>query len=203
MRTSLFLVTLASSFVFAAGCGGHSDERADLEVSTQPAPPPATIAPAPPQATGVDDASSSLAPATAGSVSGRERADLATRAAGIGAAIGRWDDRFGACTGPSGDGDDAGATCTRVAWEQLFKQMYVAHSELLTLVDRIDAGTCHEEVAAVVDAVHGFLSGATPTNVVWLDEQQRPPSRFDLESIVDIVRPVPARIRDAVVVACA
>jgi hypothetical protein len=81
--------------------------------------------------------------------------------------------------------------------------MYVAHSELLAIVDRIHAGRCHEEVAAVVDAVHGFLSGATPTNVVWLDEQQRPPSRFDLESVVDIVRPVPARIRDAVAAACA
>ncbi len=81
--------------------------------------------------------------------------------------------------------------------------MYVAHSGLLSLVDRINAGACHEAVAAVVDAVHGFLSGATPTNVVWLDEQQRPPSPFDLESVVEIVRPVPARIRDAVATACA
>jgi hypothetical protein len=81
--------------------------------------------------------------------------------------------------------------------------VYVAHSGLLSLVDRIDAGGCYAEVAAVVDAVHGFLSGATPTNVAWLDEQQRPPSPFDLESVVDIVRPVPARIRDAVAAACA
>jgi hypothetical protein len=196
-------VALAWSLVVVAGCGGHADERADLEGSTLPTTPPATMATSPPQSTQVDEGSSSLAPASAVSVSGRERADLTTRAADIGAAIGRWDDRFGSCIGPSGDGDDAGATCTRSAWEQLFKQMYVAHSELLAIVDRIHAGRCHEEVAAVVDAVHGFLSGATPTNVVWLDEQQRPPSRFDLESVVDIVRPVPARIRDAVAAACA
>lgn len=202
MRPTQVLATLASSFVvFAVGCGGHSDERADLELSTRSTTPPATLDPAPPQSTEVDDASSSLAPTAA--VSRKERADLTTRAAGIGAAIGRWDEEFGACTGPPGDGDDAGATCTRAAWEQLFKQMYVAHSALLSLVDRIDTGGCHEAVATVVDAVHGFLSGATPTNVAWLDEQQRPPSPFDLESVVEIVRPVPARIRDAVATACA
>lgn len=204
MRPNQLLAMLASSFVvLAAGCGGHADEPADLELATQSTTPPATLAPAPPQTTEVDDASSSPAPAAAVSVSRKERADLTTRAADIGAAIGRWDDEFGSCTGPSGGGDDAGATCTRAAWEQLFKQMYVAHSGLLSLVDRINAGGCHEAVAAVVDAVHGFLSGATPTNVVWLDEQQRPPSPFDLESVVEIVRPVPARIRDAVATVCA
>jgi hypothetical protein len=34
-------------------------------------------------------------------------------------------------------------------------------------------------------------------NVVWLDERQQPPSVYDLESIVDVVRPLPARLRTA------
>lgn len=34
-------------------------------------------------------------------------------------------------------------------------------------------------------------------NVVWLDEQQQPPTVYDLESIVDVVRPLPARLRVA------
>jgi hypothetical protein len=50
--------------------------------------------------------------------------------------------------------------------------------------------------------VHGFLSGATPTNVVWLDERQRPPSRLDLESIADLARPAPALLSDAVEGTC-
>ena len=49
----------------------------------------------------------------------------------------------------------------------------------------------------------GFVSGATPTNVVWLDEHQQPPSRFDLETIVDLVRPVPERLRAAAATTCA
>jgi hypothetical protein len=60
---------------------------------------------------------------------------------------------------------------------------------------RLRPGRCHKALKTVLDAVHGFLSGATPTNGVWLDERQRPPSRFDLESIVD--RSVPARMREA------
>jgi len=106
------------------------------------------------------------------------------------------------CIGPSGEGDDPAATCTNAAWEQLFDRMYAAHSELLDLIDRMPPGPCHEALASVLDAVHGFVSGATPTNVVWLDERQRPPSRFDLEAIVDLVRPVPERMRAAAATTC-
>jgi len=84
-----------------------------------------------------------------------------------------------------------------VAWEQLFKQMYAVQYELLALSDRIGSGACHRARASAIDAVHGFLAGATPLNVVWLDEQQQPPSVYDLESIVDVVRPLAARLRMA------
>lgn len=50
--------------------------------------------------------------------------------------------------------------------------------------------------------VHGYLSGATPTKVVWLDERQQPPSLFDLEAVVDLVRPAPARLREAAATTC-
>ncbi len=50
-----------------------------------------------------------------------------------------------------------------------------------------------DALSSALDAVHGFLAGATPLEVVWLDEHQQPPSTFDLESIVDLARPVPAR----------
>ncbi len=144
-------------------------------------------------------------PTTATPLTASQRDEIRTLAVDAGAAVPRWDEELAACIRPSGDGDgdDADATCTRAAWEQLFNQMYVAHYELLALVDRI-AGSCHEALAAVVDAVHGFLSGAgaTPTNVAWLDEQQRPPNRFDLELVVEIVRPVPVRTREAMETGC-
>ena len=78
--------------------------------------------------------------------------------------------------------------------------MDVAQYYLLRLVRPLAARATSRSSA--LDAVHGFLSGATPTEVVWLDEQQHPPSTFDLESIVDVVRPVPARMRDAAATTC-
>ena len=124
------------------------------------------------------------------------------RADEIEAALANWDVRLDRCVGPSGNGDDAGASCIRAAWDQLFDQMDVAQYYLLRLLGPLHGGACHESLTAALDAVHGFLSGAVPTNVVWLDEQQQPPSRFDLESIVDLVRPVPAQMRTAAVPAC-
>ena len=99
-------------------------------------------------------------------------------------------------------GDDVGATCTQAAWEQLFDNVQGAQDALLIRMHSLRAGRCHEALRSALDAAHGFLAGAVPTNVVWLDEQQQPPSRFDLESIVDLVRPVPARMRDAAVTVC-
>ena len=65
---------------------------------------------------------------------------------------------------------------------------------------RVDLGD--DALKSALDAIHGFLAGATPTNGVWLDERQQPPSRFDLESIVDLVRPVPAQMRTVAATAC-
>jgi hypothetical protein len=50
------------------------------------------------------------------------------------------------------------------------------------------------------DILRGFWHGAAPLDLAWLDERQRPPSRFDLETAVDLVRPVPGHIRDAATV---
>ncbi len=183
----------------ASGCGG-SDDRPDLEA----APPPAETT-----ASTADEAGSPSSVTTAPTVSAsstpfpaRQRARITAQAADTAAAIERWDAAFSACIGPSGEGDDPGATCTKTAWELLFDAMDVEQYVLLRLLNRIGPGACHETLVTVLDAVHGFLAGATPTNVVWLDEQQRPPSRFDLEAIVDLVRPVPAQMRDAAETTC-
>jgi len=56
---------------------------------------------------------------------------------------------------------------------------------------------------AIERAARVFWHGAAPLDLAWLDEHQRPPSRFDLEAAVDLVRPVPARIRDATTAVCA
>ncbi len=112
-------------------------------------------------------------------------------------AVRRWNSALDSCVRRSRRVHDAGALCTREAWEQLFKQMYAVQYELLALSGQIGAGACHARLAAAVDAVHGFLAGATPLDVVWLDEQQRPPNVYDLESIVDLARPLPDRLRTA------
>lgn len=164
MRWSAGLVVL-----LLGGCGG-SDDRRDLEAAptTTEAPAstlddPGPTGPAP--ATPLVSASSAPLPA-------RQRGRITARAADTAAAIERWDANLSACIGPSGAGDNAGATCTQAAWEQLFDAMDVAQYELLRLVNRIEPGACHEALATVLDAVHGFRAGATPTNVVWLDEHQ-------------------------------
>jgi hypothetical protein len=64
-------------------------------------------------------------------------------------------------------------------------------------------GTCHDALAAQNDLLRGFWLVAAPLNQAWLDEQQRPPSLFDLRAAVDLVRPVPGRIRDAATTVCA
>ena len=118
------------------------------------------------------------------------------------AAVRRWEAALDACVGPSGQGDDVGATCTRAAWDLLFDQMYSVQYELLDLMGRMSRGSCREALASALDGVHGFLSGAVPLKVVWLDDQQRPPAVFDLEAIVDLARPVAGRMRDAAATVC-
>jgi hypothetical protein len=187
---AMSLVTIA----FVAGCGGGED-RPDLA-----APPPATETSAEALTTTrvTDGATQSVTAVRAPSrIAAAERARLAEQARGSGAAVQRWNNMLDSCVGPSGKADDPGALCTREAWEQLFKQMYAVQYELLALSDRAGSGACHRALASAIDAVHGFLAGATPLNVVWLDERQQPPSVYDLESIVDVVRPLPARLRVA------
>lgn len=182
--------------MLVGGCGG-SDDRPDLEAA-----PPATETAASTDATDSPSPVTAAPPATSTPLPARQRARITAQAADTAAAIERWNAALLACIGPSGEGDNAGATCTQSAWEQLFDAMDVAQYELLRLLNRIGPGACHEALVTVLDGVHGFLAGATPTNVVWLDEQQRPPSRFDLEAIVDLVRPVPTRMRDAAETTC-
>ena len=182
-----------------AGCGG-GDDRPDL------AAPPATDAVVP-------DATATTATETATTTGdsdavastplhSRQRAALTEQTAAAADAIERWEESVTACVGPQGKRDDAGATCTHAAWDQLFDQMYAVQYELLRIMSRMERGPCRRALKPALDGVHGFLSGATPLEVVWLDDQQRPPALFDLESIVDVARPVPASLRRAVTATC-
>ena len=192
MRAAAALCLVGLALV--AGCGG-SDDRPDL------ASPPTTTeadAPAPTTLTTTQTATQSVTSVRTGThLRSGERSRIAEQANVADSAVQTWNRTLNSCIGPSGTGDDTGATCTRAAWGQLFDQMYSVRYELLALVDRIGAGACHEALSSAIDAAHGFLAGATPLNLVWLDDQQRPPSLFDLEAIVDVARPLPARLREA------
>ena len=181
-----------------SGCGG-SDDRPDLAASSTTLDGPVAVETT---QTTADETLPTSKAQTSTRVTPRQFRTIPIRADEIEAALANWDVRLDRCVGPSGNGDDAGATCTRAAWEELFDQMDVAQYYLLRLVRPLRHGACHDSLASALDAVYGFLSGATPTEVVWLDEQQHPPSTFDLESIVDVVRPVPARMRAAAATTC-
>ena len=188
---ALCLVAIA----FAAGCGGGED-RPDL--AAPPPPTETTAEPAPTTTPVTGGATQSVTAVRAPSrLPPGEGARIKEQAGDSNAAVQRWNGMLDACLGASGKADDPGALCMREAWEQLFKQMYAVQYELLAVSDRIGSGPCHRALVSAIDAVHGFLAGATPLNVVWLDEQQQPPSVYDLESIVDVVRPLPARLRVA------
>ena len=193
-----WIVGACLAVVALSGCGG-SDDRPDLAASSTTLDEPVAVQAT--QTTADDSLPTSTAP-TSIRVTPRQSRTIAMRADEIEAALANWDVRLDRCVGPSGNGDDAGASCIRAAWDQLFDQMDVAQYYLLQLVRPLRRGACHDSLASALDAVYGFLSGATPTEVVWLDEQQHPPSTFDLESIVDVVRPVPARMRDAAATTC-
>jgi hypothetical protein len=178
--------------VLAAGCGG-SDDRPDLA-----SPPPTTETLATVETTTEAQAATQTVTAvrTTTDLGPREQHRIAEQATAAATAVQRWNSALDSCLGPSGNAPDPGGTCTRSAWEQLFKQMYAVQYELLALSDQARTGACRQRLAKAIDSAHGFLSGATPLNVVWLDEQQRPPSVYDLEAIVDIARPLAARLRE-------
>jgi hypothetical protein len=115
----------------------------------------------------------------------------------------RWDAALAACVGPSGESDDSDTTCTHAAWEQLVDQVEIEMYYLLEHLRGMPRGPCHDALGAENDILRGFWHGAAPLDLAWLDGQQRPPDRFDLETAVDLVRPVPGRIRDAVTTVCA
>jgi len=138
-----------------AGCGG-SDDRPDLEASlttTQVTTAPVTTTT---EADAALEASArSGIPATT-----RQRGVIVTQAGVAAAAVSRWERAVGSCVGPSGESDDAGASCTRAAWDQLFDQMFSVQYELLDLMGRLERGPCREALATALDALHGFLAGA-------------------------------------------
>jgi hypothetical protein len=198
MRATVALGLLVLALL--AGCGG-SDDRPDLEASStttavETAPPTPTTTVESPSAAPGTEVGNRVAPTP------HERRVITTQADVAEAAVRRWEAGLDACVGPSGQGDDVGASCTRAAWDMLFDQMYSVQYELLDLMGRMSRGSCREALAAALDGVHGFLSGAVPLKVVWLDDQQRPPAVFDLEAIVDLARPVAGRMRDAAVTVC-
>ena len=205
MRTErsrlLAVVALVGATFVATGCGGGgSDDSPDVAITTQRA-----------EGAVSDDAGSRRERHDVGvSLVGprpplrtAERARIATRAADTQAAIGRWDDELAVCIGPTGEGDDSDATCTHEAWNELVLQVEVAMYYLLNDLRAMPRGACHDALAAENDLLRAFWHGAAPLNQAWLDEQQRPPSLFDLRAAVDLVRPVPERIRDAATTVCA
>ena len=196
-RRRLVWVALSAGL---AGCGGSGEERPELTVA-EPLPPAIeTAAPQDAQSGTPETASAALAPVP---LPARQRQEIRTRAMATAAAVRRWDDDLARCVGPAGDGDNADATCTHAAWEQLVDQVEIEMYYLLEDLRAMPQGACHDALVAENDILRGFWHGAAPLDLAWLDEQQRPPSRFDLDAAVDLVRPVPARIRDATTGVCA
>jgi hypothetical protein len=147
-------------------------------------------------------ATTSAVPVARAPIRPHQRTEISEQAAASADAVRRWEDSLATCVGPEGKGDDTAATCTHAAWDQLFDQMYAVQYELLALMNRMQRGPCRQALKPALDGVHGFLSGATPIEVVWLDDQQRPPSLFDLEAIVDVARPAAAHMREAIATTC-
>ncbi len=197
----LALVALVGATYVSTGCGGgNRDESTDVAITTQQAEGAVPTTPAPTAVSGTTSAPVSPRPRPLPTA---KRARIATRAADTQAAIGRWDDKLAVWIGPTGEGDDSDATCTHEAWNELVAQAEVAMYYLLNDLRAMPRGACHDALAAQNDLVRAFWHGAAPLNQAWLDERQRPPSLFDLRAAVDLVRPVPERIRDAATTVCA
>ena len=197
--TRRWLVWVAFGVAFA-GCGGSGDERPELAAAEQATPAVETSVP---EAAPSESSSSVSSQVRSTPLPPRQRQEVGKQAADTAAAVQRWDTALAACVGPSGEGDDSDATCTHSAWEQLVDQVEIEMYYLLEHLRAMPHGSCHEALGAENDILRGFWHGAAPLDLAWLDEQQRPPSRFDLETAVDLVRPVPGRIRDAVKTVCA
>jgi hypothetical protein len=196
---SLFPLVLAVVVSFLGGCGRGSDEPSEAVTTTQTEERLTTAAP-PQLRTGEK---SSTLPTRAAPLPVTNRAQLVMRAADTQLAIGRWDAELAACLGRTGNADDSGATCTHAAWGRLVGQVDVAMYYLLDDLRPMPRGTCHDALAAENDLLRGFWNGAAPLNLAWLDENQRPPSLFDLDTAVNLLRPVPARIRETATSVCA
>ena len=197
--TRRWLVSVAFA-VAATGCGGSGDDRPELAAAEQATP---TVETSVPEAAPSGASSSVSSKTRSVPLAPRQRQEVGKQVAATAAAVRRWDAMFAACVGPSGDGDDADATCTHAAWEQLVDQVEIEMYYLLEHLRGMPRGACHAALKAENDILRGFWHGAAPLDLAWLDEQQRPPSRFDLEAAVDLVRPVPRRIRDAAATVCA
>jgi hypothetical protein len=199
----LSLVTLVAATFVAVGCGGGGDESPEAATTTAPAEVPAAAAAAPRKPNVATGPSSRAVVPGSIPLPTSERVRIATRASDTQAAIRRWDARLAACIGPTGEGDDSDATCTHAAWSELVVQVEVAMYYLLNDLRAMPRGVCHDALAAENDLLRAFWHVAAPLNQAWLDEQQRPPSLFDLGAAVDLVRPVPGRIRGAATSVCA
>ena len=196
----LALVALVVATFVSTGCGGGgTDDSRDVAITTQQAEGAAPTAPAP----AANGTTSAPVSPRARPLPTAERARIATRAADTQASIDRWEHELAACVGPTGERDDSDATCTHEAWSELVLQVEVAMYYLLNDLRAMPRGACHDALAAQNDLLRAFWHGAAPLNQAWLDEQQRPPSLFDLRAAVDLVRPVPRRIRDAATTVCA
>ena len=190
----------ALAAVLLAGCGG-GDDRPDLAVSGSPQPIE-TTAPASSASSTAQGETPTAASSQPIQLRATQRREIRARATETATAISRWDREFTDCVGPNGDGDDSDATCTHKAWEQLVDQVEIEMYYLLEHLRAMPRGPCHDALAAENDILRAFWHGAAPLDLAWLDEQQRPPSRFDLDSAVGILRPVPRRIDEAVGTVC-
>ena len=188
--------------VLLVGCGGSGDDRPDIAVSGSPERVE-TTASASSASSAAQGETSTAASSQPIALRATQRREIRARATETAAAISRWDQEFTECVGPSGDGDDADATCTHAAWEQLVDRVEIEMYYFLEELRAMPRGSCHDALAAENDVLRGFWHGAAPLDLAWLDEQQRPPSRFDLDSAVAILRQVPRRIEEAVGTVCA
>ena len=186
--------------VAVAGCGGSGDERPELAAAERAT---STVETSLPEAALGEASNSVSSQVRSVPLPPSQRQEVGKQAVATAGAVGRWDPALAECVGPSGDGDDADATCTHAAWEQLVDQVEIEMYYLLERLRAMPRGSCHDALGAENDILRGFWHGAAPLDLAWLDDQQRPPARFDLETVVDLVRPVPGWIRDAVTTVCA